>query len=78
MQGIPIKSGELIAKSDMDRCKREGCNYGVVCFIDLKDGKRFVVFEKVVNFVPDQHVSVFSNCQVESLLINFGQKELLR
>ena len=78
IQGITIKSGELIAKSDMDRCKREGCNYGVVCFIHLKHGKRFVVFEKVVNFVPDQHVSVFSKCQVESLLIIFGPKELLR
>ena len=77
-QGIPIKSGEFIAKSDVDRCTREVCNYGVVCFPDLKDGKRFVVFEKVIHFVPDQHVSVFSKCQVKSLLIIIGQKELLR
>ena len=78
IQGIPTKSGEFIAKSDMYRCKREVCNNGVVCFTDLKYGKRFVVFEKVIHFVPDQHVSVSSKCQEESLLIIFGQKELLR
>ena len=78
IQGNPTKSGECIAKSDIHRCKREVCNNGVVCFTDLKYGKRFVVFEKVIHFVPDQHVSVSSKCQVESLLIIFGHHELLR
>ena len=53
IQGIPTKSGEFIAKSEMGWCKREVCSNGVVFFTDLKCGKRFVVFKKVVHFGPD-------------------------
>ena len=52
IQGIPIKSDELIAKSDMDRCEREVCNYGVVCFTSLKDGKMLCCFRKSYPFHP--------------------------
>ena len=47
IQGIPTKSGEVVAKSDIDRRKREVCNNEVVCFTDLKMANALLFSKKL-------------------------------